>query len=376
MAVLYLASSIPPGSWVGRIPDIKAALAATDTQWGFANSLGTLGELTGYLAIAFFIGRLSTRRIAVLSAVTVAASSPLLAFAPTLAALIATLFLWMVSSKALGATMGALALVEQRRLGRVLMARYDAVYSVGMLGGGALAWCCIRLGISPSIQFTITNAGLLIGLAVAVKHLPDEERSSSATESVLRRLRHRLQPLLLLLAGISFFSSVIDSALSQWGALFLTGVADGDKSWGALVYPAMMGTKIIILLRMDRVVRSIGWSRALWISAGLTIAAIGAATLTTNPAIALIGLALVGAGTAVLGPLVNTGATEQPKVTAGEARTVLEFGEIPAYLAMPALIGLVSTHLGIGATICVATVTAILGCTILGIVARPNRFLT
>lgn len=355
----------------------QGTLEASDAGWGLANSLGTVGELTGFGIIAVLIGRLSTRRIAIVSAVAIAVSSPLLGLAPTVTALIAALFVWMVANKALGTTMGALALVEQHRAGRVLMARYDAVYSTGMLAGGGLAWLCIRVDVSPSLQFAITNAGLLAGVIVALRHLPDEEQSPNATEGIIHRLRHRLQPLLLLLAGISCLASVIDSTLSQWGAIFLTTVADGDSSWGALAYPAMMGTKIVVLVRMDRLVRSLGWLPTVYLSAGLTIAAILIATATTTmPAVALAGVGLVGAGTATLGPLVNTGAAAQPGVTAGEGRTVLEFGEIPAYLAMPAVIGLLSNHLGIRPAIAIATVTAILGCTIIGHVLRPNRLQT
>lgn len=372
--MLYLISSIPPGSWVGRIPEIKASLAAGDARWGLTNSIGTLGELVGFLVIVFLIGRLSTRRIAVLAAIVVIITSPLLAFAPTLIALAAALFAWMVSSKVLGATMGALALVEQRRAGRVLMTRYDAVYSVGMLVGGTLAWGCIRAGIPAQLQFAGTNLILLAALITSIRQLADEETAPADGQNLSQRLRLRLQPTLLLLAGISLLASVIDSAVSQWGALFLTAVAGGAASWGAVGYPAIMTTKIMILVRLDRLVRRIGWSRTLYFSAVLGIAAILTATLTSAPAVALIGLAAVGAATAVLGPLVNTGAAEQPRLSAGEARTVLEAGEMPAYLAMPVIIGLLSTNIGIAAAIRLVIIIAIFGCAVIGRLARADRF--
>lgn len=368
--MLYLAAAVPPGSWVGRIPEIKSQLAADDAHWGLANSLGTVGEVTGLVIIAVLIGSLSTRRIAGVAAIVVVLSSPLLALAPTLTALIAALFVWMMAGKVLGAAMGALALVEQRRAGRVLMSHYDAVYSIGMLAGGALGWVSIRTGIPAGIQFAATNAVLLVGLVIAIRWLPDEEVSPSAGQGILRRLAQRLRPALLILAGISFLASVIDSALSQWGALYVTDRARGDASWGALVYPAMMVLKIIILMQLSRLQQRIGWSALLYGSALLTIAAIIVATSAASPPVILVGLAAIGASTAVLGPLVNTGAGEQPGVTGGEARTVLEFGEISAYLAMPALIGLLSSRIGIGATLQITVVAAIVGCAVLGSRAR------
>lgn len=61
----------------------------------------------------------------------------------------------------------------------------------------------------------------------------------------------------------------------------------------------------------------------------------------TGPAAAAL-LAL-GAGTAFIGPMVNTLASTQPGVTVGEARTVLEMGEVPAYVLTPVLVGLLAS---------------------------------
>lgn len=375
VASLYLAASVPPGSWIGRIPDIKTELGASDAAWGLTNSLGTTGELIGFVAIVGLIGRLSTRRIAVVSALAVVVSTPLLALAPSLTALIGSLLVWMMASKALGTTMGALALVEQRRAGRVLMGHYDAVYSVGMFAGGALAWACIRASISPSVQFAATNLILLVGLVAAVRYLPDENQTTIPGEVLSARLRRRCQPVLILLAGVSFMASIIDGALSQWGGILLTEKAGGDASWGALVYPAIMATKIFILIRIDQLVRAVGWSMLIYLSAAIAGLAVMVGTSASAPLVALIGLSLIGAGTAVLGPMVNTAAGEQPGVTGGEARTMLELGEIPAYLAMPAVIGFVSTQAGLRPTLQVTVVCALLGCCVLTHAIRPNRYL-
>lgn len=348
---LYLAASIPAGGWIGRIPDIKTSLGASDVAWGLTNSLGTIGELVGFAVIVVVVGRLSTRWISVVSALLVVVSTPLLAFASSLTALIVSMTVWMMASKALGTTMGALALVEQQRAGRVLMGHYDAVYSVGMFVGGALAWVCIRAGIDAEVQFAATNLLLLVGLGLTVRHLPDEVRSSVMGEGVGARLRRRWRPALILLAGISFTASVIDGTLSQWGAILLTERADGDAAWGALVYPALMMTKILVLLWIDRLVRLLGWSSLTYLSAALAGLAVVVGTTAANPRLALIGVSLVGAGTAVLGPMVNTAAGQQPGVSGGEARTMLELGELPAYLAMPAVVGLVSTQIGLNYTL-------------------------
>lgn len=299
----------------------------------------------------------------------------LLAISPSLTALVLSLFVWMVANKTLGTTMGALALVEQRRAGRILMGRYDAIYSAGMLVGGAVAWACIQLQVAASWQFAVANLALLVGLVVAARHLPDEDRSTTRETGVLRRLRHRLQPSLLLLAGVSFLASAIDSSLSQWGALFVTSMSEGGAASGALVYPLTMAAKIIVLVRLGTAVRRFGWSLTFYASLAVVAVAVLVATTAGTPTVALAGFAFIGAGTAVLGPFVNTGAGERPGITAGEARTVLELGEIRAYVLLPAIVGSLSAHVGIGFTLGITIVLAAFGCAVLAHRIQTKRSL-
>lgn len=375
VAVLYICAGLPIGSWIGRIPDVKARLDASDAAWGLTNTLGTVGELAAFAAVAVVIGKVSTRRLAVVSAAGLVILTPVLALASDLSALVLALFAWAVAGKTLGMTMGALALVEQHRSGRVLMGRYDAVFSAGMLVGGGLAWLAIRLGVSPSWQFAATNLTLAAGLALCLRHLPDEELSTATDKGLAGRLRRRLQPALLLLGLISFLASAIDSSVSQWDALFLTSLAGGDASWGALVYPTVMTAKIAALLGLSAIVRTVGWSATLFASLAVVGAAVVVATTASRPGLALVGFALIGVGTAVLGPLVNTGAAHQPRLTAGEARTVLEFGEVPAYLLLPAAMGLLSTQIGLDLTLRGVVLVAVLACALCGAIYRPARYL-
>lgn len=71
VAWLYLAASAPAGNWIGGIPGVKASLGASGAGWGMTNSLGTVGELVGFVVIEVVVRRLSTRRIAAVSALLV-----------------------------------------------------------------------------------------------------------------------------------------------------------------------------------------------------------------------------------------------------------------------------------------------------------------
>lgn len=372
VGVLYLSMSIPLGSWISRIPDVKVSLAASDSTWGFANTLGTAGELTGFVAISALVGRIGTRYITLVATALVIVLSPIVAFAPSLTMLIVALFLWMLASKAVGTTMGALALVEQRALGRPIMGRFDAVYSVGMLAGGGQSWLAIRLGIPPGPQLAVTNIALLVALLLSARLLPDEEQPQSPPR-LLTRLRARMTPYLAVLSGISFFASVIDSSSSQWGAIYVTTIA--TSAAGALVYPIMMTAKAMTLLAVDRLSVQFGW-KYLCISSMVLIGAGSSLWIIfDSPTVVIGAFAIVGSGTACLGPMVNTAITMQRKVSAGEARTVLEFGELPAYIAMPALIGVLAEALDLNLLLTGVFLLSALACALLlaGLKWRPDQ---
>lgn len=347
LGLVYLTLSFPLGSWLGRIPQIKDSLSASDSSWGIANTIATMGEVVGLGIIVVMIGRVSTRKMTIVAAGVVLAMGPLVALSPTLPALVISLTLWMVASKILGTTSGALILVHQRNLGRIVFGRFDALYSIGMLVGGAVSWAAIRQDIPASHQFAITNCMLAVALLISLRALPEEDASKTSTEPIRHRLRSRFTAPLLLLGGLSLLASFIDSAAAQWAGIYLSRTAGGDPALGSLGYVLVMATKSLCLIFIGTASERFGWRAIVLMSVAVTTLAllIGVGSGELGPGV--VALLVLGAGTAFFGPMVNTLASAQPGVTDGEARTVLEMGELPAYVFTPALVGFLASLLDI-----------------------------
>lgn len=374
LGLVYLTLSFPLGSWVGRIPQIKETLDATDASWGLASTIATCGEIVGLAIIVVLIGRTSTRTTTIVTAIVVLAMGPLVALSPTLPALVASLTLWMIASKILGTTSGALILVYQRDLGRIIFGRFDALYSIGMLLGGALSWAAIRQDISASHQFAITNSLLAIALLISLRALPDEAPTTS-TEPLRRRLRSRFTGPLLLLGGLSLLASFIDSAAAQWAGIYLSRTAGGDEALGSLGYVLVMATKSACLLFIGTISAHIGWRAITLTSVAVTTLAlllgVGSGLLVPG----VIALLVLGAGTAFFGPMVNTLASAQPGTTDGEARTMLEMGELPAYVLTPVLVGVLASVLDVRWAFLIMTGLPLLTCGALFLTPGTRRLL-
>jgi hypothetical protein len=348
ISVLYVVMSLPLGGWLARIPEIRTAVSADDRSWGLANSVAGIGEFVGFLLILVAVGKYSTRKLTILAAALALLCAPLTAFSSTLQAVTVGLLVWAVANKVLGTTMGALALVQQKQLGRPIIGMFEACYSFGMFAGGGLAYLSTRLDISPGVQLTASNVLLAAAFLFSLRWLPDEARSSSADLRLLPRLRARAQPQLLLLAGIACLASVIDSVSSQWSAVYTSESIGAGESWGAATYTFMMISKGTALLFVDRLLTRFGWQRIFRVSMLASGGAFAICLVVPSITTALLSFAVLGIGMACVGPVINTLTTLQEKVTSGEGRTVLEFGELPGYIVAPLITGLLAEWLGLG----------------------------
>lgn len=329
LAVAHLALSLPLGMWLGRVPQVKESLAASDADWGLATSVATCGEVLGLALVIVLIGRVRTRTMALVAAGVTLAASPLVALSPALPALVVSLLVWMFAAKVLGATAGALVLVHQRQLGRSVVGRFDALYSLGMLSGGALSWAAIRGGIPVAWQLAAVDAVIALALFVLRGRLPDEPRHTGSAERLVLRLRRRLSAPVVLLGVLSLLASIVDAAASQWAGIHLARSVHGSVALGALGYTVVMASKSVCLLVVGAVAERLGWRRLALLSVTMTVPALAVGVGSGRLVPGLLGLVVLGVGTAFLGPMVNTLAGEQRAVSAGEARSMLELGEFP-----------------------------------------------
>ncbi|MFC7713529.1 MFS transporter [Nonomuraea recticatena] len=141
---------IVSGVWAARIPTVKQSLHLSDGQL----SLGLLAVAVGLVIGMQFAGRITDRlgsaRVVVPAGVTCALAMIPPGFAPNLAVLIVTLFLWGLLNASLDVAMNTHAVEVERAYGRPLMSSFHGMFSAGgLLGAGAgalFAW----LGVSPA----------------------------------------------------------------------------------------------------------------------------------------------------------------------------------------------------------------------------------
>jgi MFS family permease len=355
------------GAWAALIPDIKAQAHASDAELGLAMLVAGGGAIVGML----ITGR-GWRRAGWLLLPTTATLFALAALGPIAAGSVAilalSLFFLGAGSGALDVSMNAAVSDVESSSGARMMYGAHALYSLATLIGSLATGFARQQGATPLVVLgTVAVAIGIAGLAT-VRSARSTQRTDRARVADLAEAGRTesgglglLPAALAPLAVLCVMSFVIEDAAQNWSALHL------ERGLGA--GPALGGAAPGIFAGAMFIGRSLGqrlgdrFSERALLSGGAALAAVGLAALAIapSPAPALIGLAIAGAGIALVAPALygRAGRTAAPRERAAAIARLTVFG-YTGFIIGPALIGFVSQGYGLPLGIALLAVVAVL----------------
>jgi MFS family permease len=183
-----------------------------------------------------------------------------------------------------------------------------------------------------------------------------------------------LTPQLLILILITFLTSYVASAGEQWAAIYVSDTLRAGAALGATTYTIWVLSSAAGLLVVDRIAQRLGLLRLFRLSIPLSAAGLGVGFVINTPIAAIAGFAVLGLCTACVGPVINTLAGRQPRLTATEGVSVVQLGEPPGFLISPLLIGSVATAIGLRWALATTVVSLIAAAALaIGLRANPTR---
>ncbi len=334
---VFFANGIGIGSWAAAIPTLKATLALTDAELSLALLAFAAGALVCMPLCSALTPRLGgTGRTTRLAGFAFAFLLPMPMLPAGLPLLCTAALLLGASNGMLDVTMNAHATGVERRWGVAIMSSFHAAYSLGAIGGAACGSALLALA-TPAPWLLVPAALLALALMLfAAPRLGPGDREE--TGSVALRIPERG---VIGLAAVALLCLLVEGAMTDWSALYLTavGASAASASAGFVAFSAMM---VLGRLLGDRVVRAFGRQRV--VAAGALLAAAGlalAAALPQVPAIA-VGFACVGLGLSNVVPaLFSASAQRGSSPAAGIAATAT--AGYAGLLAGPPLIGAIAT---------------------------------
>jgi fucose permease len=249
----------------------------------------------------------------------------------------------------------------ERRLGRSLMPRLHAGFSLGTVAGAGIAAGCAALGISLAVQLIGIVVLLPIAVTAAVRRfLPVPEATSEQASSGSGVLAAWREPRTLVIGLLVLAFAFTEGSANDWIAIAMVDGYGAGETLGAVAFgffvAAMTAARMVGGTALER------WGRvpvlratALIAFAGLALMVLGGSTLA-----ALSGALLWGVGASLGFPVGMSAASDDPARAAARVSVVSSIG-YTAFIAGPPLIGLLGESIGILRALSVVLAALLLG---------------
>ena len=343
-----------------RLGDLQRALAIDERTLGLA----LIGTATGTLVSLTFASRwllwLGHRRALRWLIPAIAAVYAVASWAPGPLALYALL---VPAGLCIGAVEVVVNLEADRvehQLGRRIMSRAHAFWSIGFFTAGLIGAGLAQLGVSAQWHLAgmvvlITGlVALLLDGFEAAPHRPDSHAGDTS-----RWARPTSATAVLVAATLA--AMVLEGAGAEWSAIYMRDVFGAAPFVAGLAVALGAGAQAIARLLADRIVERHSPVRvARWLQGLLGLGAL-AVLLAPHPAVALTGFVLMGLGTSALFPLAMSAAAQATDRPAAVNVAALAQTSFLAFLVGPPLLGWVATAWGIRWSFGIALPLVVLG---------------
>jgi fucose permease len=300
VTVVFFASGASYGSFVARIPALKAKLEAGEAELGLVLLAGAVGAVLVLPPTGWLAARVGSRLVTRAALVAVAACLPLLAVAPTLPLFAAAFLVFGAVTSALDLAMNAHAVAVEERYARPIFSSFHASWSLGGLAGAGAGGGAAALGAPPLAQFAAV-AAVVAAIAAWTRRglLPRAADARPGGPSF-----GRPSPALLGLAALAFAGLLAEGAAADWSAVYLhesVGTGEGTAAAGFAAFAAMMTLGRLVGDRLTAAWGSVVLTRAAGILATTGMAlALGVGGTVAG----IVGFACLGAGLATIVPTV------------------------------------------------------------------------
>jgi len=382
VGLLFFVNALGLTTVLPRLPEIKADLGLTNTALGLALAAAPVGSLVGVPLTGRLIARFGSAPVAAVAGTALGSGLPLLAVAPSWAALAATYLALGAADGVMDAAMNAHGLRVQQQYRRSLINGLHGLWSVGAATGAAIGTAAAGLGVPLTLHLGVVGlvAVAASGTAAAWR-LPGPDPadltapgpageaagrpvpppSSSADAPAAGRasggVGRALRPLAWV-GALAVLAGMGEDVAGTWSTLYLAEGRDAPPGLAGLGYTSFSVAMLLSRFAADRVTDRVGAVAVARV--GGMLAMLGYVVVLTSPSLPLsiVGFAVIGLGIAPAFPTLFHAAGHWPGVRSGDGVTVVSWVARLGFLVMPPLVGLVADSASIGAGLVLGGVAA------------------
>jgi len=351
--------------WAARLPTVRDALGLRPEQLGLLLIVGAGGALVAMPLSGLAVQWLGTRRTILVFAAVNGVGLLVAAVGVGLGQV------WFVAAALIAVGMGTGvwdaamniegAAVEQA-LGRAIMPRFHAGFSLGTMLGAGVGALAAHLGAPLLVHLGIVlPVGYLVLLGFARWFLPvqvlDVEDEDAARAPVTRAWTERRT---LLIGLVVLAAALTEGAANDWVSLAVVDGFGTSEATGALGFAVFVTAMTAMRLLGTGLLDRFGRVAVLRIVAALSLVGLLIFGLAPWLWLAAVGVVLWGAGAALGFPVGMSAASDDPRRAPARVAVVATIG-YSAFLAGPPLLGFLAAHVGYRQALLAVAVPVVIG---------------
>jgi len=368
---VFILAGFAFASWASRIPQVRDALELSPQALGLVLLAIATGSVLSMPLAGVVVGRLGTARtITVMTLVAaVGLATAAIGIRIGVAPVVVGLFLVGIGVGTWDVAMNVEGTAVELGLGRAIMPRFHAGFSVGTVAGALIGSAMVALGVSATVHVLAVAVIVAIVGPASVRSFLAPAQASGEHGEARSPLRAWTEPRTLLIGLFVFAAAFTEGTGNDWLGVAMIDGYGAAPALGSLTLAVFLTAMTLgrwfgpgLLDRRGRVptVRILGVTAL----AGLALVVYGQSVL-----IAMAGAALWGLGTALGFPVGMSAAGDDPRYAAGRVSVVATVGYV-AFLAGPPLIGFLAEDVGTLRALTVTGGVVALGLLISGVL-RP-----
>lgn len=352
---MFLADGLGFGIWAGHIPVFKQKFQLSDSALSIALLALAVGAILSMPLAGEAVRRYGSRLAVGLSAACFGCCLIFIATAPDLTFFVISAFLFGAAKGALDVGINAQAVIVEKNYGRPIMSSFQALWSVGGLGGGVLTSAALTVGSTAIIDCVCTGALILLIDMISCRHLLFHPISRDGSHLKAFRMPSKA---LGYIAILTFLALLSEGVMQDWAAVYMRQVVAVSIPIAAIGYAGYAVAMALGRFLGDRIVVLFGERFVMRLSGGFITVGLLVAILLRAPVLAIAGFACVGLGISNLVPILFGAAGRDPILGPGPGIAAVTTVGYFGFLIGPPVIGLISEFAGLSLAL---SLVAILG---------------
>jgi fucose permease len=368
---VFILSGFAFASWASRIPQVRDALELTPRTLGLVLLAMAVGSVTAMPLSGLVVGRLGTAHTVAVMVVVAAAGLAAAGFGYRVGVVPVVVGLF-----ALGAGMGTWdvamnveASAVEQELGRAIMPRFHAGFSVGTVAGALVGAAMVALGVSATVHLMTVAVIVAVAGPLAVRDFLPDGHAPAGDGERRNPLKAWTEPRTVLIGVFVFAAAFTEGTGNDWLGVAVIDGYGAAAALGALTFAIFLAAMTLGRWFGPGLIDRHGRVLTIRVFAALALVGLALVVWGSTLPVAMAGAALWGLGTALGFPVGMSAAGDDPAHAPARVSVVATIGYI-AFLAGPPLIGFLGEHTGTLRALTVTGGLVALGLLISGIL-RP-----